>query len=355
MLNFTVGPVQSDEEVLRIGGENTPYFRTPEFSEVMFENESLMNKFSGAPDGSRTVFLTGSGTAAMEAAVINFLTPEDNVLVINGGSFGERFCELCRIHRIPYTPVKVEPGCALTEGDLNRQGIESYTALLVNIHETSTGVLYNIDLISDFCRRNGLFLIVDAISSFLADPIDMEKSGIDVMITGSQKALAVPPGISVMVLAPKALERLEVVDSHCMYLDLNLALKNGERGQTPFTPAVTTLLQINARLREIDASGGASSEIARVAALAEDFRNRIADLPFEMFSKSPSNAVTSLLTTRISARDIFTTLKDNYGIWICPNGGEYADTIFRVGHIGCLTIHDNKLLVSALREVTCVV
>ena len=369
MINFTVGPVQSNEEVCEIGAHSAPYFRTPEFSEIMLENERLMNKFAGAPEGSRTVFLTGSGTAAMEAAVINLLTKEDNVLVVKGGTFGERFCKLCEIHGVPYKPVNVTPGHGLTEEDLRLydrvaddksntrnnadEGTEDqdFTALLVNIHETSTGVLYDIDLISDFCRRNGLFLIVDAISSFLADPIDMSRSGIDVMITGSQKALAVPPGVSMLVMSPRALERVERIDSGCMYLDIKDALKNGERGQTPFTPAVTTLLQINARLRQIDKDGGPGSEIGRVRELADDFRHRIQDMPFEIFSEAPSKAVTSILTTKISAKWIFTTLKDEYGIWICPNGGDMAETVFRVGHIGNLTVDDNMRLIEAFEDI----
>ena len=351
MINFTVGPVQSNSEVLAIGAESAPYFRTPEFSEIMLENERLMNKFAGAPEGSRTVFLTGSGTAAMEAAVINLLTKDDNVLVVKGGSFGERFCKLCEIHGVPFTPVNVKSGHGLMEEDLKPYEDRGFTALLVNIHETSTGVLYDIDLINDFCRRNDLFLIVDAISSFLADSIDMSRSGIDVMITGSQKALAVPPGVSILVMAPPAIDRVERINSGCMYLDIKDALKNGERGQTPFTPAVTTLLQINARLRQIDKDGGPESEIGHVRELAEDFRNRIQGLPFEMFSKSPSNAVTSLMTTKISAKTIFTTLKDEYGIWICPNGGDMAETVFRVGHIGNLTVDDNAKLVEALWDI----
>ena len=93
MINFTVGPVQAGPEVLELGAQQVPYFRTPEFSEVMLENEALMLKFSKAPKNARAVFLTGSGTAAMEAAVMNVFTPEDKVLLINGGGFGQRFHE----------------------------------------------------------------------------------------------------------------------------------------------------------------------------------------------------------------------------------------------------------------------
>lgn len=222
----------------------------------------------------------------------------------------------------------------------------------MNKHETSTGVHYDMGLLSEFCKKNGMMLIVDNISSFLADEFDMEELGADVMIAGSQKALACPPGVSVIVLSPRALERVEKNNPKCMYFDLKDALKNQERGQTPFTPAVGTLLQIHARLKEIEVNGGVASEIAKVKALAEDFRGRIKDLPLRIVSERMSNAVTPLSQTNgMSAYDIFLKLKDEYGIWICPNGGELKDKVFRVGHIGALTVADNDILIDALRCV----
>ena len=205
MLNFTVGPVMSDEKVRAIGAEQVPYFRTPEFSKIMLENEVLMKKFAKAADDARVVFITGSGTASMEAK--------------------------------------------------------------------------------------------------------------------------------------------------CMYLDLKSALKNGERGQTPFTPAVGILRQINARLKEIDVAGGVEAETKKIAELAQDFREKIKGLPFEIVSESMSNAVTPLHPLNVSAYDVFTKLKDEYGIWICPSGGEMKETIFRVGHSGALTKEDNTTLVNAFKDL----
>lgn len=362
MINFTVGPVQSNDEVRKIGGEDCPYFRTAEFSEIMLENERLVKKFAGAPEGSRAVFITGSGTASMETVVMNVLTPQDRVLVVNGGSFGHRFCELCKIHSIPFDEIKLNVGEQIKEKHLKMfecseclecsNGRGRYTALLVNKHETSTGVHYDMKLISEFCKRNGMMLIVDNISSFLADEFDMSELGADVMIAGSQKALACPPGVSVIVLSQRALARVEKNVPKCMYFDLKDALRNQERGQTPFTPAVGTLLQIHARLKEVEAHGGVASEIAKVKALAEDFRSRIKDLPLKIVSECMSNAVTPLSPTNgMSAYDIFLKLKDEYGIWICPNGGDLKDKVFRVGHIGCLSKSDNDKLISALTEV----
>lgn len=341
----------SCDAVRAIGEEQVPYFRTAEFSETMKENEKLVKKFAKAPEGARVVFITGSGTASMEATVMNVFTPKDRVLVVNGGSFGHRFVQLCEIHDIPHTEIKLDMGCALTAEHLAPYEDKGYTGFLVNLDETSTGVLYDIQLISDFCHRNGIFLVVDSISSFLADPFDMAKLGVDVMITGSQKALACPPGISLIVLAPNAVERVCSREVKSMYFNLKDALKNGERGQTPFTPAVGILRQINARLREIEQAGGVESENKRMAELAADFRSKIADMPFTIVSQSLSNAVTPLHPHNASAYDIFLRLKDEYGIWICPNGGDMADKVFRVGHLGAITTDDNTTLVEALKDM----
>ena len=351
MLNFTVGPVQGDEAIMAIGGEQVPYFRTPEFSAVMKESEELMKEFTGVGETGRTVFITGSGTASMEAAVINLFDEKDKLLIVNGGSFGARFVKIAEIHKIPYEEIKLDIGKALTAEKLAEYDGKGFTGFLVNIHETSTGVKYDTDLIGEFCRKNNIFLVVDAISSFLCDPLNMKEQGVEVMITGSQKALACPPGVSVIVLSEKAVKRIYDHDPGCMYLDLRDALDNGERGQTPFTPAVGILRQINARLKAIKEAGGVNSEIERMKALAADFRKRIEDLPFEIVSESMSNAVTPIHPTTASAYDIFTILKDEYGIWICPNGGDLKDKIFRVGHIGALTIDDNKTLMDAFEDL----
>ena len=351
MINFTVGPVLSSEAVRAIGAQQVPYFRTSEFSEVMFENERLVKKFAKASEDSKVVFITGSGSASMETAIMNTLSPSDKALVVNGGSFGHRFVELLELHHVPYAEIKLEHGKALKPEHLAPYEGKGYTAFLVNKHETSTGVHYNMNLISDFCRRNGLFLIADCISSFLADSFDMKELGVDIMLTGSQKALACPPGISIMVLSPNAIARINKTHCICQYLDLQIALKNMERGQTPWTPAVGILLQINARLKEIEAQGGVDSEIARIGSLAEYFRRGIKDLPFEIVSESLSNAVTPLHPTTASAYDIFLKMKDEHGIWICPNGGDMKDTIFRVGHIGALTTTDYDKLIAAFKDL----
>lgn len=351
MLNFTVGPVMCSDEVRTVGAEQVPYFRTTEFSDLMFKNEELMLRFAKAPAGSKAVFMTNSSTGSMEAVVMNCFSETDNVLVIDGGSFGHRFVELCEIHEIPHTALTLMHGEKLTMDRLYEYDGQGYTGLLVNVDETSTGVLYDTEMIGEFCRKNDIFYVCDCVSSFLADPFDMAHCGADVMITGSQKVLACPPGISIIILSPRAVDRVTGVKVRSMYFNLKDALKNMERGQTPFTPAVGILRQINVRLREIEAAGGADAEIDRVASQARDFREKIKSLPFEFVSESPANAVTPLHPVNANAYEIFITLKDEYGIWICPNGGDMKNRIFRVGHIGHLNHEDNTTLILALKDM----
>ena len=351
MLNFTVGPVMCSDNVCEVGGEQIPYFRTKEFSDIMFENEKLLLSFSKAPNGSKVAFMTNSSTGSMEAVVMNCFDANDKVLIIDGGSFGHRFVELCEIFEIPHIVLKLKLGQKLTQDRLYEYDNQGITGLLVNIDETSTGVLYDSEMIGEFCKKNKIFYVCDCVSSFLADPFDMNHCGADVMITGSQKALACPPGISIIILAPSAIEKVKTKKVRSMYFNLADVLKNMERGQTPFTPAVGILRQINVRLKEIDFSGGADNEIKRVAEQAKDFRNKIKKLPFKLVSESPANGVTSIHPINSNAYKIFELLKNQYNIWVCPNGGELKNEIFRVGHIGCLTHEDNTILVEALKDL----
>ena len=351
MLNFTVGPVMCSDEIRKIGGEQVPYFRTNEFSELMLENERYILEFANAPSDSKAVFMTNSSTGSMEAVVMNCFTDQDKVLVIDGGSFGHRFVELCEIHEIPHIVLKLKQGQKLEQARLYEYDQQGITGLLVNIDETSTGVLYDANMIGEFCKSNNAFFVCDCVSSFLADSFDMMQSGADVMITGSQKVLACPPGVSIIALAPRAVDRVKMAKVKSMYFNLADMLKNMERGQTPFTPAVGILRQINARLKEIENEGGATAEIARVASQAEDFRQKIRQLPFELISESPANGVTPIHPTNADAYQVFLTLKDEYGIWVCPNGGELKSAVFRVGHIGNLTHKDNDTLINALKDM----
>ena len=347
MLNFTVGPVMSPDEVLAVSARDAPYFRTPEFSQVMLDSERIMLSLLSAPEGSRCVFLTSSGTGAMEAAVMGVLKPGERVGVVNGGGFGQRFVDLCRLHGHEVDEVRLGFGRQITREKLEENVTDGCGALLVNMHETSSGLLYDMGLISDFCRERGLTLVVDAVSAFVAEEIDMVALGADVVLTGSQKALACHPGVSLLALSPRAQKRVADNPEICSYLSLKEALRNGERGQTPWTPAVTTLLEINARLKAIDARG-IVVEREEVIGRAKAVREALIGTTLQMVPEDPSNAVTALRCPAHNAKQIIERAKLGYGMWLCPNGGALADEVFRIGHIGAISADANEKLINAL-------
>jgi len=351
MLNFAVGPVMMSEEILKIGSEQIPYFRTDDFSKIMLENELLLKKHIKSSDSSRVVFLTGSGTAAMEATVLNLFNKNDRILVVNGGSFGRRFKEICDIYELTSEEICLEYGESLTKKHLEKYEGKKFTGFLINVHETSTGVLYDMNLVKDFCRRNNLFLVVDAISSFLADHYGMTQYNANATILSSQKALALPPGMSFVVLDERAQERIVSNRVQSLYFNFKNYLLDGERGQTPYTPAVGTLLQLRKRLQEIDEIGVANI-VNKVAGLAKDFRSKIKGLPLDIATQNLSNAVTPLKAKgKAPANEIVERLKNEYDIFVCPNGGQLSKILFRVGHIGAITEDDNNVLVKALFDM----
>ena len=168
---FTVGPAQMYPHTLEVRNRVVPYFRTPEFSALMRENREMMLALTDADDDAEVIFLTASGSGAMEAAVMNSFDEKDRLLIISGGTFGERFEKICEIHHIPFDALRLGQDEALTASRLDAYDAKDYTGLLVNLHETYTGQLYDIGMIHDFCSRNDLYLIVDAISTFCATSI----------------------------------------------------------------------------------------------------------------------------------------------------------------------------------------
>lgn len=351
MLNFTVGPVMMNEEILKIGAQQLPYFRTERFSELMLENEKMLIQATEAEDDARVIFLTASGTGAMEAAIMNLFTQDDKLLVIEGGSFGARFKSLCEIHEIPTDSIVIEHGVNITEEDLIPYEQKGYTGLLVNAHETSTGVLYNMELLAAFCKRNHIFFLVDAISSFLADPFHMKKWGVNAMILSSQKALAIPAGMSFVVLDQDAQKRVESRELHHMYFDFKRYMADGKRGQTPFTPAVSVLHQLNRRLKTL-MNRGVEQECSKTAIVAEQFRRGIKGLPLEISSKSCSNALTALrVKGKMTAIEIIQYLAIHYDIYINPCSGDEKDTHIRVGHIGEISNEQMDQLLNAFYDM----
>lgn len=349
---FVPGPVPIDKHILAIGAMQPPYNRTEAFSALTHEIlGGLRHVFQ--TEGS-VALLTGSGTAAMEAAVLNFLDASDRVLVINGGTFGQRWCDLCDVHSIAYDEIKVPTGTDLNLDDLNNRLSEKrYSALLINAHETSVGHLYDIEAIGQITQRHGVFFVVDAISSICADPFFMDAWHVDVAILSSQKALALPPGLSFVAMNETAQARLHLGAPRSMYCDLAKYLADQERGQVPYTPAIGLFMQLHQRLLDIQEQTLAGSvQMHRQRAVS--FRRAIGHPAFAPFSVLParsSNAMTALWCEGVNAFDVVEELRVRYNIMIAPSGGDLKSRVIRIAHMGAQQEVDVENLVAALRDI----
>ncbi len=344
---FTPGPVKMSEEILKIGAQQTPYFRNSAFSDVTYACENGMLEMVNAPQGSKAIFLAASGTAGMESAVMNLLSKDDNALVVNGGGFGARFVDICATHAIPHTDFKVS-NTNLADIETLAPS-ENYSALVVNAHETSIGHLYDLDAMGAYAKKNDLLYIVDAISMLVTDPLDMQQSNIDVVIASSQKGLALPPGLTMVILAPSAIAKIKDIDS--LYFNYKNYLTNGERGQSPYTPAVTIMLQLEARLAQIKQRGGVAQSIANAKEIAQYFRANIKSLPVKEYTPFMPNAMTTLTPTDgRSAMDVVNALEENYKVMVCPNGGPEREIVFRISHMGEMTKAYTDVLIDAMHD-----
>lgn len=350
---FTVGPVEMFKEQMEIGGKQVPYFRNQAFSDVVLRCMELLKKAVDAPSGSEAIFLTCSGTGAMESTIINCFNENDHLIVIDGGSFGHRFLEICQLHKIPHTVVNVPDDQDLTREMIDKacEGVTP-TGLIVNIHETSKGKLYDKKMLSDYCKEKGIYFVVDDISSFLADPISMKEDGIDLIILSSQKGLALAPGLAMIIVGPKLLAKSLAMETKSFYLDFKSHLKNGERGQTPFTPSVRVIHELKNRLEMLDIMG-VNNVIRNTEEIAKDFRKKVKELGLDYPKFALSNAETPVIFPEgtADAYEVFKKLDSEYGFVVNPSGGELASKQFRVGHIGNHSIEDNDLLINAMKEI----
>lgn len=345
---FTPGPVQMSPEVLALGGEQVPYFRNAEFSAVLQECEQRLLDLVGAASGSRVIFLAGSGTLAMESVVVNLLSPHGRAAVVNGGTFGARFLDLCSAHHRPVQEVPVDRHALTDWAPLAAVG--SIDALLVTGHETSIGHLHDLESTGRFCRQRGCLHVVDGISLFVTDPIDMRKQAIDALLVSSHKGLALPPGLALVILSPEAIHRIQPQPGS-LYLDFHRYLEDGLRGQTPFTPPVAIILQLRARLEQLQREGMASA-IAQAEALAGHFRQGFQGLPLRPYSRHMPNAMTALeVLGPVPAHRVVQALETDHGCVVAPNGGALRDRVFRVGHMGHLALEDVDRLLAGLKAV----
>jgi aspartate aminotransferase-like enzyme len=340
-----------DPETIAAAGKQSQYFRTPEFSKIMLECVDMLQELLDAPEDTRMIFLTASGTAAMEASVINLFTPKDRVLVLSGGTFGSRFKKICQIHHIPVESIDLEWNEAFRPEMLAAYENKGISGMLVNMCETSTGQLYPMDVISEFCARNGICLVIDAISSFLCDGFRMRTTGAAAVIISSQKGLALQPGMSFVAVTKEAFEtRCKQNNPETLYFRFTDYIQDMERGQTPFTPAVNVINQLYRALIKLT-DKGLWPHLYHIITLANHFRRQLSEKTNYTIPDYPlSNCLTPVFCKTNNAEQIFKYLKDRCGIYVTPCSGKLAPFLFRVAHMSTqLTEQDIDELIGFLR------
>ncbi|MGP1489463.1 MAG: pyridoxal-phosphate-dependent aminotransferase family protein [Treponema sp.] len=349
---FTPGPILMDAETLAEGGKQAQYFRTPAFSEQMLECMSMLQQVLGASSDDPVIFLTASGTAAMEATVANLFTDKDKLLVIDGGTFGNRFAAICAIHNIPHTVIKLDRSEAFIPNMLDKYENAGYTGFLINVCETSTGQLYPMNIIADFCKRNNICLVADSISSFLCDPFDMNDLNCSAVIISSQKGLALSPGMSYVIVKKDVFDkRVKNTTFKSLYFNFNNYYPEILRGQTHYTPAITIINQLHEKLRRVLCKT-VDNYIEHNRMIANYFRNSLHEkTKFQYPSYPLSSCVTPVYCPFDNAKEIVASLRDVYKVFVVPAAGEIASYSFRVAHMSPLiSKEDIDSLINLLKQ-----
>ncbi len=342
-MKLFVFPGNIEEDILAIGAQQLPYMRTSFFSQVVKESEQMMLNLIGCPQG-KAIFYTGSGTGAMDAVVANYVSSKQKALVIAGGSFGYRWRDLCSYYKCAHFVHELKFGV-----DINYDELESVIkneqpdVLLCQHHETSSGQLFNIKRIGKLCKKYQVSLVVDVISSFLADPFNMDECGVDICITSSQKGLNILPGLSIVILA-KNLEDYPFAHNS-FYFDFDENLKNLSRGQTPYSPATSLFLQLHERLLRLSKLG-VDTVIDSVQQKALFFRSLCKKYNWPQLAETPSNCITGFFLHQNG--DILFEELMKRGFTIMPGG---TPNYFRVSHLGVQTEEDLIALAEAIHTV----
>lgn len=336
-------PGNIEDDILQIAAQQIPYMRTEWFSGIMKENEQMLLDMIGCT-GGRVMFYTASGTGAMDAVVENYVAAQGKAFIIDGGSFGHRWAQLCEYHQVEHDVMKIPFAHDIDYAELERQVAASKPQVfLCQHHETSSGQLFNLQKISAICKKFNVSLVVDVISSFLAEEFTMDELGIDIAITSTQKGLNVPPGAALVFLSAEALKRKFNPSNY--YFDFEDNLKNMERGQTPFSPATTLFMQIHERMKRNTAIG-LSDIVAATRRKALYFRQKCAEHGWEIPAEVPANAITGFYVKRNG--DILFKELQKKGIYVMPSG---TPNFFRVSHMGMQDEKDLDILVEAIHEI----
>ncbi len=337
---FTPGPVPLPPEVIKALGQQIIHHRTPEFTKTFMEvREKLKQllKIERAP-----IMFASSGTGAMEAAITNFFKKGDRVLVINAGKFGQRWRDLAKTFELKVVDYEIEWGKTYDkERILEIIGeFPDIKGILVQHSETSTTTLHDVNYLAEVSKKlDDCILVVDGITSVGVYEVYPEEIGIDVLITGSQKALMLPPGLSILWFSEKAEKRLSRSDIGKYYFSVLAEAKKQEKGQTAYTPAISLIVALNESLNLI-LGEGLPQLAKRHEVMATATREALKEIGLKLLSESPSNSATGAYAPAGIDADEFRKTLLKLGFRVAGGQDHLKGKIFRIAHMGYFDVMD---------------
>ncbi len=349
---LTPGPTPVPPEVLLTMAKPIIHHRTPQFQDILKEMfENLKYVFQTKND---VLVFTSSGTGAMEASVVNLLSPGDTALVVQGGKFGERFSELCQSYGITAITIDVEWGKAVDPNIIDKKLKENsqIKAVFTTLCETSTGVTNDIKAIGEVVKKYPAALVVDAISGLGAVEFKTDEWNVDIGVAGSQKGLMVPPGLAFCSVSPKAWNLNSKSKSPKYYFDFKASKKALEKTDTPFTPAISLMIGLNEALKIIKQET-LENILAGHKKLAETTIAAVKAIGLELFAPTASSdAVTAVkVPSGIDGEKLVKTMRDKYGVGIAGGQSELKGKVFRIATMGYMTQFDTIVAISCLEMV----
>ncbi len=346
------GPTPCPSEVLQAVSHQMINHRGPEFAGYLKEiTTQLKTIFQTEND---IFLLTGSGTGGLEAAVVNTLSPGDKVLSISIGVFGDRFASIARTYGAEVIPLKFEWGQAAELGAVENalKANPGIKAVLVTHNETSTGVTNDLEAIARAVKSSGKLLLVDAISSMGSINLPVDEWGCDVTVTGSQKGWMVPPGLAMISISPAAWQAYEKAKMPRFYWDFGKARQYAEKGQTPWTPAISICFGLSVALKMM-LEEGLDNIINRHHELATFTREGVRALGLSLFADEnyASNTVTAVKATDgLDTKLLTKIMREKYDVVLGGGQQKLDGRIFRIGHLGWVNENDIQAVFTALKK-----
>jgi len=347
---FSPGPTMLPPEVLLKMAEPIMHHREPEFEKIFSEiREGLKYVFQTK---NEVLIFTSSGTGSMEGAVSNLLSKGDKALVVRGGKFGERWGEICKAYGIEFIPIDVEWGRAVDPEWIQEilESDPSIRAVYTQASETSTGVKHPIKGIAEIVKKyDDTIIVVDAITGIGVFDIPMDAWGLDVVVSGSQKALMLPPGLAFAALSDKAWKFVERSDLPKYYFDFKKELKSAKKNQSSYTPAISLFVGLRETLNMIRKEG-LEGVFRRHEKLASATRAAVKALGLELFApETPSNALTAIkIPAGIDGLKLQDLFFEKFGITVAEGQDRAKGKIIRIAHVGYYERLDMVMVISAL-------